>query len=229
VSLHLYGFVRKPEAPWEVLPGVEVIAAGELAALVGPVREERLGPAALARHHLVLARALALGTVAPCRFGTVAEGREEVRSFLEEAREELDRILGRLAGREEVAVKAFWKPEAVRRELGQRGGRTVTWSEALRVGQAVEAVLQRWREELAREAEREFRPRAELLWNESWAPRLLADLALLVPRERVPEIKKSVAALGSRFAGRLELKALFGLPPYSFSAVRWPASGREEG
>lgn|GEM_PF-4186547 len=152
-----------------------------------------------------------------------------MRFFLEEAEEELSRILERLEGKEEVAVKAFWKPEAVRRELGQRGERTVTWSEAIRVGQAVEAVLERWREDLAREVEREFRPRAEFLWNESWAPRLLADLALLVPREEVPEIKKSVAALGSRFGGRLELKAFFGLPPYSFSAIRWPGSGREEG
>jgi hypothetical protein len=100
---------------------VELVAEGDVAALVSLVPAEAFGEAALkasledrewlertAREHEdVLERALARSAVIPFRLCTIYESREGVRDFLATRAAALADLLGRLDGRVELGVKAY--------------------------------------------------------------------------------------------------------------------------
>jgi hypothetical protein len=114
---------------------VELVAEGDVAALVSVVPAEEFGEASLrerlddrawlertAREHEdTLERALAGTAVIPFRLCTVYESREGLREFLSAHAPALADLLARLDGRVELGVKAYFAAMAPEREEAQSG------------------------------------------------------------------------------------------------------------
>lgn len=234
MSLYLYGIMRvaDPEG-WRPPPGVEALPCGGLTALVRELGGGRpvLEPEAALAHARVLEEAMAGGTVLPCSFGTVAADAAAVRALVAAHRETLEAAAARLEGKEEAGLKGFWNPGAVRREVEAELGSLDRWREggreaAIAVGQRVEAVLARWREELVPAVVAALRPACvELAENPPFGHRMLFNLALLVERARERELRARVHALDRRWGDRVELKYVAGLPPFNFVHLRLQAAG----
>lgn len=128
----------------EASEGLELITAGELAAVASAVPLSDYGEEALGsrledaawtavralRHEGVVEHFARRAAVAPLRFGTIYLRRESVGRMLEERGAELGRVVARLAGREEWGVNVYaerakMKEEVVRlsprlREMAER-------------------------------------------------------------------------------------------------------------
>lgn len=86
--------------------GVELVAAGGLAALVAPAAapEHDADPEQVAARHWEVHRALLRGDVVPAPVGVVFDSRDEVRAFLTEAHAGLTGALERVSGRWEFRL-----------------------------------------------------------------------------------------------------------------------------
>jgi len=123
-GLYCYGvtWARAASGQPEGVAGarVETARSGDLAALVSPVRANKMRArrADLLKHLDVLTAALAEGTVLPFRFGTIfADEDELVGKLLEARRDELTRLLREFDGLVELNVRAFFRGDVVLAEI----------------------------------------------------------------------------------------------------------------
>jgi hypothetical protein len=133
---YVYGVVAADAAPPAlsgVSGGVELVAAGSVAALVSrvdlaefgeePIRTRLEDPAWLERtaraHEEVLEEALAAGPVVPFRLLTVYADDADLRRFLVEHGSGLRAVLDRVRGKVELGVKAFVDREALDRAIAR--------------------------------------------------------------------------------------------------------------
>ena len=133
---YVYGVV--PAAATESGTGVasrpvELVAEGDVAALVSVVPAEEFGEASLKtnlndrewlertarEHENVLERALARSAVIPFRLCTIYESRDRVREFLATRGAALAELLARLEGRVELGVKAYFDHATGASEAGE--------------------------------------------------------------------------------------------------------------
>jgi hypothetical protein len=139
-ALWTYGVVRADASPptgiegVERAGGVELVVAGELAALVSRVPLADFGEEPLRRnlnhlpwlervaraHEAVLERALQTTTIVPLRLCTIYESEARVRAMLDAERESFAEILGQLEGRQEWGVKLLLDPARLADEARAR-------------------------------------------------------------------------------------------------------------
>ena len=139
-ALWTYGVVRAGAAPPTEVEGVEgagaveLVVAGELAALVSRVPLADFGEEPLRRnlnhmpwlervaraHEAVLERALQTATIVPLRLCTIYASEARVRGMLDAERESFAEILGLLEGRQEWGVKLLLDPARVADEARAR-------------------------------------------------------------------------------------------------------------
>jgi hypothetical protein len=145
-ALWTYGVVRAgapSPAQLEGIEGagaVELVVAGELAALVSRVPLADFGEEPLRRnlnhmpwlervaraHEAVLERALQTMTIVPLRLCTIYESEAGVRAMLDAERESFGEILALLDGRQEWGVKLLLDPAQVAEEARARSPETET-------------------------------------------------------------------------------------------------------
>jgi hypothetical protein len=219
---------------------VHVVAAEELAAVVGPVRLVEFGHDALRRnledldwvaqkaraHDAVITAVARFGPVIPVRMATVYLDDGRVRRLLENRREDFETTLCRLSGRDELGVKVFANPKALQDgQQDDNGPRTGT---AYLMRRRRELVS---REEAYRDAALEAdRIHATLMrYAVDGKRRPPSDRSLsgkdevtvlngtyLVDSDAVELFRETVAAL-SISTGRLSLEMTGPWPPYSFA------------
>ncbi len=240
-GVYVYGFVDAPsdDAPAFRASGVagapvSVLYEGAIGALVSraPGLPVAIAPDRLMVHEDVLERALAHHTVLPVAFGTVAATRAEVRALIARHQSVIAAELERLRGRVECAVKVYWRPQALLRELGalareveepERRGldADVRRALAIEVGQRTESVVERWRSRYARSVLGPLEAAAQdSHLGEPIGPRMLYNAAFLVARGEDGAFRARVRQLADRFEQRLTLKFSGPLPPHNFVALR---------
>ena len=140
-ALYVYGVV--PAGTKLALSGggvestdVEVVEAGDVAAIVGVVPLEEFGAEALPRnfndrdwleraaqaHEAVLERALGTTTVIPFRIATLYASEDSLLEFMQERGPTMAELLQHLAGKVELGVKAYFDRERERRETPKESG-----------------------------------------------------------------------------------------------------------
>lgn len=233
-EVHVYGVVPAAARPEPAEDGVRVIAHGDVAAVVGDVERDGLrAPQVLRTHWRVLERAAARTTVVPVRFGTVmADERAVVEEFLAPSHDRLAAMLADMAGKVQLTVKGFYDEQAllagvverspaVARLRSQVSGmpEAAAYYKRIELGRLVAAEVDRARDRDAQAIVERLRPHALAARLE---PPSTADAAVnaafLVEQRRVDEFSRAVAALGRELAGRIELRYVGPLPPYSFTA-----------
>lgn len=212
--------------------GVRRIVHGDLVALVSDVER---GPLTAARdlraHWRVLEEVAGKTTVLPVRFGTLMDSDDAVvEEFLAPRHDRLAAQLQELAGKVQLTVKAFYDEEKLLRGVVQgssavarlsRGVRgkpeAATYYERIRLGELVAAEVDDARERDAAMLMGRLEPLAVATHREPPSTRDGAvNAAFLVERERVDEFSRAVAELSREVEGRMRLRYVGPLPPYSF-------------
>jgi Gas vesicle synthesis protein GvpL/GvpF len=239
-AVYVYGIARAAEpvaieAPGvgEHKDGVRRIVHRDVAALVSDVED---GPLVAARglraHWRVLEEAAAKATVLPVRFGTVMEDEKAVvDQFLAPRHDRLAGDLAELAGKVQLTVKAFYDEERLLRgvvndspAVAQLRSRVrgvpkdASYYDRIQLGEAVADEVDRARERdgamvLSRLEKLAVAARLE----RPSTPDAAVNAAFLVERKRVDEFSEAVARLVEEVQGRMRIRYVGPLPPYSFT------------
>jgi hypothetical protein len=240
-ALYVYGVVAAGASGLPTGGGVgeepaplRVVDRDDLGALVSeidpgatPGRREDLEA-----HQRVLGEAIAQATILPMRFGVVMDGEDVVRdTLLARHADELRELLAELEGCVQMTLKAFYaedrplrdviaeEPELARlsRELRDRPEEE-TRDDRLRLGQLVAAAVTAHRERDRERIRAAVEPHVvQLVDDEPASDRVAAQLQLLVRRDGRAALDAAVEQLGASVQGRLSLRYIGPLAPFSFA------------
>lgn len=234
---YVYGVVRASAVP-PVSSGVgdmpvELIPFGGTAAIVSDVREREIdaGRQDLMSHAQVLDEALQSGVVLPMRFGVVMASSDAVsRELLDRHQADLLLQLAELEGAVELRVRAVLEEGAVVREVlceepniaqlheTLRGrDEAATYYDRIRLGEMVANAVAWKCEVTGQEVLSRLAPIAMAV--DTGGPsheRVALNASFLLKRDRLAEFDEAVAEIGRTHEGRLRLKYVGPLPPYSF-------------
>jgi Gas vesicle synthesis protein GvpL/GvpF len=239
-GVYLYGIASTAErtdveAPGVGPPdvGVRRIVHGELAALVSDVEA---GPLVAARglraHWRVLEEAASKATVLPVRFGTVMENDGAViDQFLAPRHDRLVAQLTELSGKVQLSVKAFYEEDRLMRGVVEsspavarlrervRGlPKAATYYDRIQLGELVAGEVEQARERDSALVFKQLEPLSVAARREpTGTPDAAVNAAFLVERSRVDEFSQAVARLADEVEGRMRLRYVGPLPPYSFT------------
>ena len=213
---------------------VRALEAEGLCALVATVPDEPVeaNRVNLMAHSDVLQEALAGGDVVPMRFGIVFGDDTAVRTeLLERRRDDLVSLLTRVSGRVELALSAYYVEEAVLAEIVQTTPEiarlrestqslpdAATYYARIRLGEMVAKELERRRLRDAAALRERLAPLADAAKEDEELPeRTVLKASFLLAREDVERFRAAVGALARETEGRLTLKLVGPLPPFSFA------------
>jgi hypothetical protein len=221
------------------LASVRAVRQNGLTALVSDALRTEYDPsrANIGAHEHVVREAFQRGDVLPMRFGTVAQDDGSVESFLSEKHQDLAKALQQLHGRAELALKVSWLDrDAIFREIlaedddiRQLRAAIVGRSEAeandqrVELGRQVAGVMEQKRKATAERIVERLRPKAiEIDVQRLLSESMILNAAILIERSGIDAFDEAVSALGSEESGRLSVKYVGPLPPYSFVKIAIP-------
>lgn len=223
------------------LPEVWVVEAGDVGAVVGPLPdqdEKGTRDRALAHAH-VLEAAAADAPVVPFRFGTTAEGGDDVvaSELLERQHDELVELLDNLEGRVQLTLKVSFDEDAVLREIVASEPEVAQLREAIRAQDDETSQAERVRlGELVSAAVDQRRARDSADIVERLDPAALASVAgavedeymvlnaaFLVARDRQSEFERAVEEVADERRHRMHFRLLGPMPAYDFIDAGAPA------
>jgi hypothetical protein len=214
---------------------VRTIEHHEIAALVSDVDDAQLNaPREVRAHWAVLEQAAETATVVPARFGTILESDSAVRERLLAANaDQLTALLAQLAGRVQLSLQGVYEEEPLLQDV-VRGSQAVAaqrervralpdeagYFERIRLGELVSQEVARHRAHDAEHALARLEPLADAVQaEEPRRPESAFNLAFLVARDSIDAFSAGVAELTEELAGRVRVRYVGPLPPYSFVDV----------
>jgi hypothetical protein len=231
-EVHVHGVVSASEPDGAAPAGTRRISHGEIAAIVSDVAPDTLATRLLRAHWQILEALGATATVLPVRFGTaLADEQAVVDDFLTPRHDGLAATLAGLAGKVQLTVKGFYAEEALMRDVVERSpavarlrervrvlSEAAGYYERIRLGELVAAEVDKARERDTALVLERLEPLAVAVQRE---PPSAADMAVnaafLVEREQMDDFSGAVARLGEELAGRMWLRFVGPLPPFSFA------------
>lgn len=233
---YIYGIIATDEAPNFGPIGIggmrdEVVTVGAkgLAAVVSDSSLDHyvVSKENLTAHTKVVEKIAESYTVLPMRFCTVAESTDEVLSFLEGHGRELKNLLRDLEGKKEIGIKIVWKNvKKIYEELVtenraikavKNDGKQGDTHHLIRAGQMVEVALE---EKKAVEGEEYIRPlrkiSVKVKEGELKTEDMVVNASFLVDRDWLKEFDGRVEKIGDEHNGRIDIKYVGPMPPFSF-------------
>jgi Gas vesicle synthesis protein GvpL/GvpF len=213
--------------------GAHAVAEGELAAIVTDAAGETRAADLMRRHWRVLEAVAEHATVVPVQFGTAMAGDDAVtEEFLTPRRHSLETQLASFDGKVQLSLKGTYDEAVLLRSIiesspavAQLRERVRGLSEAaghferVRLGELVAAEVEQVRE---RDAEALHARLDGLAVATSREPasglQAAVNSAFLIERGRTHEFARAVDAAAEELGGRIALRLLGPLPPYSFVA-----------
>ncbi|HZZ51124.1 MAG TPA: GvpL/GvpF family gas vesicle protein, partial [Pseudonocardia sp.] len=215
---------------------VEVLAHGELAALVSSAPTDRpLGNRDdLFAHEKVVDAIARLGTVLPVRFGSVVESDGVIDELLAPHVEELTAALAELDGQVQYTVKGRYVREVVLREIVDGDPEIAelnaqvrdrpdeeVYQERVRLGELVVNELDARRQaEGSQLHERLAALATAAVARSSSDPEEALNSAFLIPRQRTAEFEDAVEKVAAETGERVKFTLGGPLAPYDFAGTR---------
>ncbi len=210
-----------------------------LTALVSDALRPEYDPsrANIGAHERIVRAAYERGDVLPMRFGTVAPDDGSVETFLRQKHDDLAKVLEQLHDRAELALKVSWvdgdailkeilmEDEGIRQQRAEIMARPEAEAHDQRVelGRRVtEALEQRRQAEADRILERLRSKAIDVDVHNLLSETMVLNAAFLIDRDAMTPFDEEVSALGSEESGRLTVKYVGPLPPYSFVKIAIP-------
>ncbi len=235
-EVHLHGVVAAADREAAAAAGARAVEHGELAAVVTDADEDGTKPAALVRRHWRVLEAISAGTtVLPVRFGTVMAGNQAVvDEFLAPGHDGLRSRLAALAGKVQLTVKGVYDEEALLRSIVEGDPTVAALRERVRalpeaashfdrikLGELVAAQVERARDrDTAHVLERLERMAVAASREPPSSLDSAVNTAFLVDRSAADEFGAAVGRLAEELEGRVQLRCVGPLPPYSFTDER---------
>jgi len=202
---------------------VRAVGAGEVAAVVSDLAAPPRTRADIEAHARVQGAIAERTTIVPLRFGTLMRDEDELRKGLLE-RPEIRELVTAMDGRVQMTVKALYEEDALLREivrdhpeLKRMSDRARGREERIALGERVaRAVAQR------RGADEDAIVRVvsgiadQVVVEEPGHEQVAARLQLLVRRDRREQLDAAVATVAAEQAGRMTVRYVGPLAPYSF-------------
>jgi gas vesicle protein GvpL/GvpF len=221
------------------LPDVWIVESGDLGAVVGPLPEQDARGTrdrALAHAH-VLEAAAADTSVVPFRFGTIAEGGDDVvaSELLEARRDEFVRLLESLEGKVQMVLKVSYDEPAVMREIVAKEpeiarlreevrdrGDAASQDERVRLGELVNTAVEQRRERDSVDiVERLDHAVLATVLGPLESEFMVLNAAFLVARDQ--ELERAVEAVAEERRDRMRFRLLGPMPAYDFLDAGAPA------
>lgn len=180
------------------------------------------------KHFHVLEAIMRETTVLPFRFGTVTASLSQVADMLKSRHGLIEQELKRLEGFYEVGLKAYWKKDAILKELNRRYGdhrslvlkAQLDREAAIELGQRVEQIVNEWRGRLSKRILPELNMLATASHTgESTTVEMLLNLSFLVNAGQEAKLNSRVQGFGEEFGEQVEFHYTTGLPPYNFTKL----------
>jgi hypothetical protein len=216
------------------LPEVWVVETGDVGAVVGPLPdqdEKGTRDRALAHAH-VLEAAAADAPVVPFRFGTIADGGDDVvaSELLEDRHDELVDLLDNLEGKVQLTLKVSYDENAVLREILAKEPEVAQLRDAIRahgdeasqdvrvrLGELVSAAVEQRRARDSADIAERLDPAAlATVVGEVEDEYMVLNVAFLVARDRQPEFERAVEAVADERRHRMRFRLLGPMPAYDF-------------
>ena len=232
-SKYVYGIISCGE-PREFTGVVYTVCHGGLAAVVSdsPRVDYERSKRYMMLHTRILEEVMRDFVVLPVRFGAVGPDEEAIREkVLDRRSAELESLLRVVENRAELGLKAFWREDVMFREIvagnadirrlrdrlaGQSAEKT--YYERIRLGEMIEAAINRKRDADADAIMARLRPLAyKSKTNKALGDRIILNAAFLVDNEREAEFDQTVRQLEAE--DRQVLKYVGPVPPYNFVTV----------
>jgi hypothetical protein len=232
-EVHVYGVVPASAEIELADERVRLVAHRDIAAVVSDIESTELKAVRVLRTHWrVLEQVSTSTTVLPVRFGTVmSDDAAVVDEFLEPEHAELTASLEAMVGKVQLTVKGFYEEGALMADVVARSPaiarlredvlalpEAAAYYKRIELGQRVAAEVERSRE---RDAQDVFERLSPLAVDARLEPPSTIDSAVnaafLVEERRVEAFSQAVTALGRELAGRIRLRYIGPLPPYSFT------------
>lgn len=221
---------------------VNIIEFMDLGAVVSdtPLKEFEESRRNMMAHTLVLEEAMRQFTILPVRFGTVAP---DVIAIMEQVLKrrygELLSSFDEIDNRVELGVKAFWYEEIIFQEIVEQSppirslrdslkGRQTdeTYYERIRLGEMIEAAMEKKREEDSEKILERLRPLVyKTRANKVITDKMVLNAAFLVDRDREAAFDQAIKQLDAEMENRLMFKYVGPVPPYNFVniVIHWDA------
>lgn len=207
-----------------------------LAAVVSdsPVVEYESSRRNMMAHTRVLEEVMQEFTILPVRFSTIAPNTKAIQEQVLNGRyEEFNRVLAEMEDRVELGLKAFWYEEVIFKEIVEENppirklrdslmGRPPeeTYYDRIRLGEMVEAAMERQRDLDAEKILARVRPLVhKTRANKVVTDRMVLNAAFLVDADREAEVDQTVQELDADLADRLMFKYVGPVPPYNFVSI----------
>ncbi|HEX3043442.1 MAG TPA: GvpL/GvpF family gas vesicle protein [Bacillota bacterium] len=237
-AAYLYGIVSAQTNPQFQLWGVgnppwrvHQVPIDSVSLLISYLEEDpsELGIEDAVKHVKVLEAALQSGPVIPVRFGTITQSLAKVKQVIQSNLMGIQKELEGLTGKFEVGVKAYWKKEALLRELSGRYPDHPAFvlranhdrSVAIELGQRVESLVEEWRKKVAAHLHPEIlRLASANQLNASPSPEMIYNAAFLVTPSQEMKLQQALEAFADKHSSEYEFHYTTRLPPYSFTKIK---------
>lgn len=216
------------------------IVRGNIAAVVSnsPIISYPVSRENLIAHEKAIEEVMKEHTVLPVRFCTIARGDEKICEILETAHDKFWDLLGVMAGKKELGLKAVFPGKG-----GQAGGKgdiysyilekhahikalkeklaarpvAQTHSQLMAIGEMVEAALQKEKEACKEDILSVLSPlAAEVKINSNYGELMILSAAFLVEQNKEAGFDKLVEQLDAKYGNRIKFKYVGTLPPFNF-------------
>lgn len=188
------------------------------------------------KHVKVLETVMRQSAVIPIKFGTVTQSLEELKKLIMTQANLLKKELQRLDGKYEVGVKAYWRKEAVLKELKHRfkdhanliARAQLDPQTALELGQRVEAIVNEFREKMENKVHSYLSAvTTENTTGEMMSPEMLYNGSFLVNSAQDELLKQRVENTALKYPEMVEFHYTTQLPPYNFVKINLDREGRK--
>lgn len=216
------------------LPKVWIVESGDLGAIVGkmPENEERATRDQALAHARVLEAAAADAPVVPFRFGTIADGSDEVvaTELLEAEHDELMNLLQKVEGCVQMTLKVDYDEDAVLREIvenepevdqlrqaTQGQAEELSRDDRVRLGEIVSTAVEQRRAADTADILERLEPVVLATVPESLEHEFMVlNAACLVERDRQDEFESAIETVAQERQDRMRFRLLGPMPAYSF-------------
>ena len=197
-----------------------------------PVIQYEAKRANLMAHELVLEKVMEQFSVLPGRFSTVADtdGDAGIQKFLERDYDLLSKKLDSIEGKKELGLKVMAIEEVIfdhilnkypdirnMKEKLIHLPADKTYYQRVKIGEQVEAALQKEKESFKKQILDQLTPLAERIQiNDNFGDRMILNAAFLILKEKEPEFDEAVNKLDEQLGNILNFKYVGTLPPYNF-------------
>ncbi|MBX0328863.1 GvpL/GvpF family gas vesicle protein [Oscillochloris sp. ZM17-4] len=218
---------------------VHTVVAGDLAVVTSGVSPERLqsldraaAVRALSAHQRVLETVMRDYPVLPVKFGTMLPDEDVLRALLGQGEGLMRETLAAYVGKEQREVVVLWDMGQVIQEIAAEGPISAlrdqiaaqpaeeTVDARVALGQMVHAAIQRRRAQIGDQVIAQLRDLADdVIINPTMDDSMVVNVALLLDQSRQDDLDQRLDELDALFGGKLQIRCVGPLPPYSFATL----------